>query len=84
MPSRPGHGLLRSQARDIGSAVRNVLTAPGVNDEDEEQDEDEREQTQKPQKPKNAQPEPDELAGGQLSRPPHLPSCRKPCRHEAM
>ncbi|KAG8426730.1 hypothetical protein J3459_007863 [Metarhizium acridum] len=74
MPSRLGHGLSRSQARDIGSAVRNVLTAPGVHEEDEDQDEDEREQTQKPQNPKNAQPEPDELAGGQLSRPPHLPS----------
>ncbi|KHN98453.1 spindle pole body-associated protein sad1 [Metarhizium album ARSEF 1941] len=74
MPSRPGHGLSRNQARDIGSAVRNVLKAPGVNDEEEDHHQDRQEKTQKPQGPKLAQPELDELAGNQLSQSQHLPS----------
>ncbi|TWU77276.1 hypothetical protein ED733_003673 [Metarhizium rileyi] len=74
MPSRPGHGLLRNQARDIGTAVRQVLESPRVNDDDEDHGQKEQEGTRQWQPPQLAQPEPDELAGGQLPLSQPLPS----------
>lgn len=80
MPTRPTHGQTEEEPRDIGTAVRHVLVPPGVNNEEQQNDQGGRGESlpsqKEPQKPKIAEPEPDELAGGQLMRPPHLPSCK--------
>ncbi|KAG5928921.1 hypothetical protein E4U42_007626 [Claviceps africana] len=62
MPSRPGHGLQRTQVRDISSAVRGVLTRHEAEEEEQGGSKGPKVQNQREQ-PRSAAPRRDEHAG---------------------
>jgi hypothetical protein len=69
----------RSQRRDLGSAVRHVLTTSRATEEDEENAEIEQQETQQRQRQsrntERVEPELDELAGTQRLGEQRPPSC---------
>ncbi|KAG6009005.1 hypothetical protein E4U43_000068 [Claviceps pusilla] len=86
MPSRPGHGLQRTQVRDISTAVRSVLTRHEAEEEEQAGSKGPKVQNQGEQ-PHLAAPDRDERAGAPqqgryqpsyLSRPPDLDDITQP------
>lgn len=75
MPSRPGHGLQRTQVRDISTAVRSVLTRHEAEEEEQEGSKGPKVQNQGEQR-HLAAPDRDERAGApQQGR--YQPSCER-------
>ncbi|KAG5981185.1 hypothetical protein E4U55_003218 [Claviceps digitariae] len=67
MPSRPGHGLQRTQVRDLSNAVRSVLTRHEAEEEEQQSSRGPKVQNQREQR-QSAVPEQDERAGAPQQR----------------